>query len=286
MIRHFAAPDGRRLAYRDEGPASGPASGAPTVLCLAGLTRDARDFEPLAARLAGRYRVVRLDARGRGGSDWAKEPIAEYQVPVEAGDALALLDHLGIARTALIGTSRGGLIGLGIGTAAPGRLSCLVLNDVGPVVEPSGLERIMGYVGIDPGWADFSEAATGLALSMGASFPDLTGEQWMAFARSIYADDEGRPRLSYDPRIREAVAASIAKAPPDLWTLFDRLGELPVLAIRGERSDVLSAETLAEMVRRRPATRTVTVPQRGHAPFLDEPEAVAAIEAFLDAHAG
>lgn len=279
MTERFAAPDGRRLAYRDSG-----GDGAP-VLCLAGLTRNGKDFDSLARHLAPGYRVIRLDARGRGDSDWAEDPVAEYQVPVEAGDALALLDHLGIERTALIGTSRGGIVGLVIAATAPERLGCLVLNDVGPVVEPSGLERIMSYVGIDPGWADFSEASAALAHSMGAAFPDLTGEQWMAFARSIYADDDGRPRLTYDPKLRDAVTGS-RTAPKGLWALFDAIGPLPMLTIRGENSDVLSAETLEEMVRRRPAMQAVTIPHRGHVPFLDEAEAVEAIDAFLATHAG
>lgn len=280
MSGRFAAPDGRRLAYRDSGD-TGPA-----VLCLAGLTRNSRDFDSLAGHLAPRYRVVRLDSRGRGDSEWADDPVSEYQVPIEARDVLALLDHLGLQRVALIGTSRGGILGLAVATFARDRLSCLVLNDVGPVVEPSGLERIMSYVGVDPGWANFSEAAAGLAQSLGASFPDLTGEQWMAFARGLYADEEGRPRLRYDPAIRDALDAAMKAGGGDLWEWFEGLDDLPVLAIRGERSDVLSAETLEEMARRHPGTQTVTVPNRGHAPFLDEPEAVEAIDRFLERHAG
>ena len=277
MSERFHARDGRRLAYQDSG------GDGPPVLCLAGLTRNASDFAWIAGHLAERYRVIRLDSRGRGESEWAEDPVAEYQVPVEARDAVALLDHLGIARAALIGTSRGGILGMTIGATDPGRLSCLVLNDVGPVVEPAGLAKIMGYLGMEPGWSSFSEAATALAQSMGAAFPDLTGEQWLSFARTVFADEEGRPRLTYDPRLREAVAAGLP--PADLWHLFDCLRDVPILTIRGENSDILSAETLAEMQRRRPDMAAVTVPDRGHVPFLDEPEAVDAIDAFLAAHA-
>lgn len=278
MSGTFEAADGRRLAYRDTG------SDGPPVLCLAGLTRNASDFEWLAWHLSPRYRVLRLDSRGRGGSEWAEKPVDEYQVPVEARDALALLDHLGIARAAVVGTSRGGILGMAIGATARERLSCLVLNDVGPVVEQDGLAKIMGYVGIDPGWNSFSEAATALAHSMGAAFPDLTGEQWMSFARTLYEDREGRPQLTYDPRLREAVHAGLPAG--EMWHLFDALDGLPILTIRGENSDILSAETLAEMQRRRPDMVAVTVPNRGHVPFLDERQAVQAIDAFLDAHAG
>lgn len=277
MNGRFKTPDGRSLAYRDEGRGS-------AVLCLAGLTRDGRDFAMLARHLTPRYRVIRLDARGRGQSTWADQPLAEYQVPVEAGDALALLDHLGVDRVTVIGTSRGGMQGMVLGATQRDRLNGLVLNDVGPVIEPDGLTKIMGYVGIDPGWPSFSDAATALAQSMGAAFPDLTGEQWMTLARSIYADDDGRPRLSYDPKLRDAVEASMKEAPPDLWALFDALGDLPILAIRGENSDVLSAGTLALMQARRADLKAVTIPGRGHVPFLDEPPALDAIDAFLAAH--
>ncbi|MFQ5566299.1 MAG: alpha/beta fold hydrolase [Paracoccaceae bacterium] len=279
MTKYFEARDGRRLAYQDTGGAG------PVVLCLPGLTRNARDFAGLAAHLAPLYRVLRLDARGRGMSEWADDPVAEYTVPVEAGDALALLDHVAAARAAVIGTSRGGILGLTIGVTAPGRLSCLVLNDIGPEIETRGLDYIMSYLGIEPKAARFREAAAALEKSMGAAFPDLTPTQWLGFARTIYRDEDGRPRLSYDARLRDAVEAAIEEAPDDLWPLFDALAGLPVLAIRGENSDILSAETLAEMARRRPDMAHVTIADRGHAPFLDEPAAVAAIDEFLERHA-
>ncbi len=283
MTRYFEAPDGRRLAYQDTGGTG------PVVLCLAGLTRNARDFAGLAAHLAegpnGRYRVLRLDSRGRGLSDWADDAIAEYTVPVEAGDALALLDHLEVARAAIVGTSRGGILGMMIGATAPGRLSCLVLNDIGPVIGPQGMDNIMGYLGVEPKAASFEALAAALERAMGAAFPDFSSRQWRGFARTIYRDEDGRPRLSYDARLRDAVEVALAGAPADLWALFDALAGLPVLTIRGENSDILSAETLAEMARRRPDMAHVTVTNRGHAPFLDEPAAVAAIDEFLERHA-
>ena len=278
MTKFFEAPDGRRLAYQDTGGAD------PVVLCLAGLTRNARDFAGLAAHLAPHYRVLRLDARGRGLSEWADDPIAEYTVPVEAGDALALLDHLEVPRAAIIGTSRGGILGLMIAAGMPGRVNCLVLNDIGPVIEAQGLANIMGYLGVEPKAATFEAAARALQKSMGAAFPDFSALQWLGFARTIYRDEGGRPRLSYDARLRDAVEAATQGAPPDLWPVFDALAELPVLTIRGENSDILSVETLAEMARRRPDMAHVTIRNRGHVPFLDEPEAVAAIDEFLARH--
>jgi pimeloyl-ACP methyl ester carboxylesterase len=282
MTRYFEASDERRLAYQDTGGED------PVVLCLAGLTRNARDFAGLAVHLAEasrrRYRVLRLDSRGRGMSEWADDPIAEYTAPVEAGDALALLDHLEIARAAIVGTSRGGILGMMIGATAPGRVSCLVLNDIGPVIEPQGVEYIMGYLGVQPEAASFEAAAAALERSMGAAFPDLSSLQWLGFARTIYREEGGRPRLSYDARLRDAVEAAMQAVLADLWPLFDALAGLPILTVRGENSDILSAETLAEMARRRPDMAQVTVRNRGHVPFLDEPEAVAAIDEFLERH--
>ncbi|TFG88558.1 MAG: alpha/beta hydrolase [Hyphomicrobiales bacterium] len=283
MTKFFEGPDGRRLAYQDTGGIG------PVVLCLAGLTRNARDFAGLAAHLAAHYRVLRIDSRGRGLSEWADDPVAEYTVPIEAGDALALLDHLEIPRAAIIGTSRGGILGVILGATASARMNCLVLNDVGPVIEPQGLAGIVGFLGIEPRADTFEAAAEGLERAMGAAFPDLSAKQWLGFARTIYRDDGGRPRLSYDPRLRQAVEVAMKAAKqagqPDLWGFFDALTGLPILAIRGANSDILSAETLAEMARRRPDMAHVTVANRGHAPFLDEPEALTAIDTFLERHA-
>lgn len=276
MTRTFSAPDGRELAYQDS-----EAAGA-VVMCLPGLTRNSRDFAGLAQHLGERYRVLRLDPRGRGMSAWAADPVAEYTVPVEAGDALALLDHLVIERAAIIGTSRGGLMGMTIAATQPDRVRGLVLNDIGPVIEEAGLAYIMTHLGIPPKAASFEEAAANLQTALGAAFPDLTLQQWMGFARTIYRDDGGRPALSYDPRLRAAVEKSMEQGPADLWDLFDALAGVPLLTIRGENSDILSAETFEEMARRRPDMARVTVPRRGHPPFLDEPEARDAIDAFLE----
>lgn len=276
MTRSFQAPDGRTLAYQDtlgEGP---------PVLCLPGLTRNGRDFAGLAQHLAERYRVLRLDPRGRGMSEWADDPVAEYTVPVEAGDAVALLDHLELRQAAIIGTSRGGLMGMVIGATWPDRIGALVLNDIGPVVEQAGLDVIMSYLGIEPEAQDFDEAARQLEARMGAAFPDLTHAQWRGFARTIYRDEAGRPRLSYDPRLRQAVAKSMEDGLDDLWDVFDALEGLPILTIRAENSNILSAETFDEMAQHRPDMARTTVPRRGHPPFLDEPEAREAIDTFLE----
>ncbi|MEM9196727.1 MAG: alpha/beta hydrolase [Pseudomonadota bacterium] len=268
------------LHYLDSG-GTGPA-----VLCLAGLTRNHRDFDPLAAHLAPRHRVLRLDSRGRGASERAADPVAEYTVPVETADALALIDHLELTRLAIIGTSRGGILGMAIAAARPGLIAALVLNDVGALVEAQGLTRIAGYLGRAPQSADFDGAAAELRAANEAQFPGLPKELWTRVARQLYDDEAGRPVLAYDPRLRDAVAASFEGdvASVDLWPLFEALKDMPMLVIRGALSDILSAETLDAMAARHPALQHLTLPDRGHAPFLDEPRAVAAIDRILEAH--
>lgn len=275
MTEHFDAPDGRRIAYVDTG------GGGPAVFCLPGITRTIVDYADLADHLAPRFRVVRTDYRGRGASGWAEDPLAEYTPVVEGGDVMALAGHLGIDRAALIGTSRGGIIGMLLAAGQPDFVSGLVLNDIGPVVERAGLDFIMTYLGRDPGLADFDAAAARMKVTFGADFPDLSDADWTAFARRTYRDEAGRPVLNYDPALRDATAVALEKSPPHLWPLFDAI-KASVLAIRGANSNILTAQTLSDMVARRPDMAHVTIADRGHVPFLDEPEALAAIDRFLD----
>ncbi|MEL6479663.1 MAG: alpha/beta hydrolase, partial [Pseudomonadota bacterium] len=261
--------------YADTGGAGAP------LLCLAGLTRDSRDFGPLIPHLAGAYRLISMDYRGRGQSDWAKDAVVEYQIPVEGRDALELLDHLGIERAVLVGTSRGGLIGIDLATRQPERLSALVLNDIGPVIDLGGIQFILSYLGRPLEFADFGAAASMLMTVYGPSAPDLSHADWVAYARRSFADEQGRPALSYDPKLRDAVEASIPDAPPDLWPLFDAIA-CPVLTLRGANSNILTAETFAEMQARKPGMSAVEVPDRGHCPLLDEPASLAALRAFLE----
>ncbi len=281
MTERFAAPDGRRLAYLDTG---GP---GPPVLCLAGLTRNGRDFDFLAEHLAPRYRVIRLDSRGRGRSDHAEDPLSEYTVPVESGDALALLDHLAIPKVTIIGTSRGGILGMALGSGARERVRALVLNDVGAVIEMRGLLRIMATLGRQPKADTFDAAAAELKQANRHEFPDVPEARWLVHARAIYKDKDGRPRRSYDKHLRSAAAIAIDSdvATINLWPMFEALKGLPILLIRGANSDILLAKTAEEMAAHMPGLRYVEVPGRGHAPFLDEPPAVAAIDRFLEEHA-
>jgi len=277
---YYPSADQRLTLYaRDYGV---PFDDAPTVLCLHGLTRNSADFEWIAAHLSRRYRVIAADQRGRGLSDWDPEP-ANYTPAVYSLDMLGLLNHLGIARTAIIGTSMGGLMAMILGVTARGRLSGLVINDVGPDIEATGLARIASYTGKTKPAANWADAAEIARFINEIAFPDYGPDDWMAFARRLFREKDGVPVTAYDPAISGAFKpqSDAPVAPPDLWPMWDGLQGLPVLAIRGALSDLLSPATLDRMGERHAGMLAVTVPNRGHAPMLDEPEAVAAIDAFL-----
>lgn len=275
MIQHFDAPDGLRLAYADEG------AGHP-ILCLAGLTRNMRDFEPVVERFAGRARIIRMDLRGRGASAFDPDH-GNYNPVVEGRDALALLDHLGLARVTILGTSRGGLIALGLGNSHAHRLHGVILNDIGPVIDARGLAVIMGYLGSRPGYASYEDAADRLPGAMAPRFANVPRATWRAYAERLWREAPDGLDLRYDPHLRTAVIEQSATgALPDLWPLFDGLKAMPSALIRGANSDLLSPETAAEMRRRHPEMLYAEVPDRGHVPFLDEPEAVGLIETYLE----
>jgi len=267
------------LYARDYGA---PFAGAPDVLCLHGLTRNSADFEGIAAHLSQHYRVVVADQRGRGLSQWDPEP-ARYNPGVYVQDMLGLLNHLGIARAAIIGTSMGGLMAMVMGMVARDRMSAVVINDVGPDIEAAGLARIAAYTGKTQPAATWADAAKTAEFINAVAFPDYGADDWMAFARRLFIEKAGVPVPAYDPAIANGLKpqSDAPVAPPDLWPMWDALQGLPVLAIRGGLSDLLSAQTLAKMAERHDGMIAVTVPNRGHAPMLDEPEAVAAIDAVL-----
>ena len=271
----YLSDDGLRLYARDQ---PGPGADAPAVLCLPGLTRNGKDFGAIAERLRRRHRVICPDQRGRGRSQ--RDPDAAHYVPMRyVQDMFTLLDTLGFSRVTVIGTSLGGLMGMLMLALQPQRVEALVLNDVGPVIDPAGIARLATYVGKSAPVANWDEAIAQTAAINGIAFPGYGRADWAAMARNVYVQEGTQPVLDYDPAIAQGVAAGTAA--PDLWPLFDGLAPRPMLVIRGELSDILSPQTLAEMQRRRPTLQTVTVPGVGHAPMLDEVEAVAAIEPFL-----
>jgi len=262
---HLTAPDGTRLFFLDEGPRD-----AIPILCLAGLTRTHRDFDPVLPALAD-YRVIRMDYRGRGDSDWADA--ATYTIPQEAQDALLLLDHLGLRDAGILGTSRGGLIAMGLAMAARDRLRGVCLVDIGPDLAPGGLDRIKDYLGRNPAFTSHAEMAAAMP-GLNPQFADVPPERWLAEVQKHFTETPRGLQITYDPKLRDAVLAAGATPVPDLWPFFDAMGDLPLALIRGANSDLLSRETAAEMRRRRPDMLFADVPGRGHVPFLDEPDAV------------
>ena len=267
--QHFPAEDGARLAYRDDG------AGLP-LLCLPGLTRSLADFDYLIPHLPP-LRLIRMDYRGRGESAWTGP--ATYTVEQEGKDALRLLDHLGVAKAAILGTSRGGLIGMVLGAVARDRVLGLCLNDVGPEIARDGLARISDYVGRNPAGRTLQGYADRLSRSPGFDGVPIT--RWLDEARKLVVETPEGLRLPYDPALREAFLAAFDGPPVDLWPLFDALQGLPLALIRGANSDLLTPETAQKMRARRPDMGFAEVPGRAHIPFLDEPEAVALIRSFL-----
>ena len=265
-----SAADGLRLYARDYDPHT---AGALPVVCLSGLTRSSEDFHELAVALsrdASRpRRVLSLDYRGRGRSEWDKN-WRNYDVKIELNDVLQVLTAAGIEKAVFVGTSRGGLITMALSAVRPTLIAGVVLNDIGPVLEAVGLARIRGYVGKLPTPRTRLEAAQILQQTSSAEFPAFTDEQWQALVRVTWREADGQLVLNYDPNLMKTLEPSDPEAPsPDLWPLFEGLKPFPLLVIRGEHSDLLSAETVQAMQERHPRLTAITVPGQGHAPALD-----------------
>lgn len=274
--RFYTSPDGLKLHYRDY---QGPPDAHFTVLCIPGLTRNARDFEELAPHLAQRYRVLCVELRGRGLSEYAKDS-ATYVPPVYMRDVAALIQHEGLAQVALIGASLGGIISMILGGVMPQRLLGVILNDVGPELDTAGLTRIASYLGKSKPINSWDDAAAAIQFLDGANYPGYQQADWQKMARRRFIQTEdGSFRADYDLNISKPFAGSSAAV--NLWPFFLRLKRIPVLAIRGGTSDLLSAEVFARMKREVPHLQQAVVPQHGHAPYLDEPEALQAIDSFL-----
>lgn len=276
--RNWTSADGLTLAARDY---TGPAD-KPTIVCLPGLTRNSRDYKALAERLAGEWRVVAPDFRGRGKSEYAKDPMT-YVPATYAVDTLAMLDALAIGRFVAIGTSLGGLVTMAMAAAANDRLAGVVLNDVGPELDPAGLGRIRNYVGKGQAMPTWLHAARALADGQSHVYPGYEIEDWLAMAKRLYRlNSAGRIVLDYDMKIAEPFKVPGNETPGDLWTLFGGLDDVPLLVVRGALSDVLATAT-AQRMTKRPTAKLVTISGVGHAPTLGEPAAVKAIEQFLTA---
>ncbi|CAN5127536.1 alpha/beta hydrolase [soil metagenome] len=276
--KYWWSNDGLRLHYRDY---AGP-DDRPPLLCLPGLTRNARDFDPLARRLAGRWRLICPDLRGRAESAYAKDPMT-YVPLTYLHDLERLLTDLALSRFIVIGTSLGGIIAMIMASTRPDRLAGAILNDVGPQIEEAGLARIRSYVGTGSTHPTWVHAARALADTNADIFPDYDLEQWLAMAKRLYRlNSSGRVVLDYDMRIAEPLRVPGGEAGVDLWPTLAGFAAVPTLIVRGERSDLFSADTADRMrVWIGGDTEVATVPGVGHAPTLDEPEALAAIERLL-----
>jgi pimeloyl-ACP methyl ester carboxylesterase len=274
---YWQSHDGLRLYARVY---AGPDSGAPAVLCLHGLTRNSRDFEDLAPHLQRRYRVIVPDLRGRGFS--ARDShLQNYQPANYVRDIMALLGAAGAPRFGIIGTSLGGMLAMMLSHSHPALVAGIVLNDVGPEVDPAGIERIKQYAGRLPPAGTWKVAIAQTVAVYGDAWPGLAPERWQVLARRGYREDAaGKVELDADPNIGEALRAAPA-ATLNLWPLWGALRKVPTLAIRGDRSDILSAATFARMKNENPDLQQLTVANRGHVPLLDEPECMAALDAFL-----
>ena len=277
--KFFRSRDGLQLYYRDY---AGDARKAP-VLCLHGLTRNSRDFAALAEHIAPARRVIVPDQRGRGRSQYDSHWL-NYHPGTYVDDMWTLLRELSLERVIVVGTSLGGLMTMLMAAMRPQVLAGAVLNDIGPEIDPAGATRIQSYAGRLPPVRNWDDAAAQMKMTFGLALPEYTEQQWRTFARLAFDEGEdGVPRLAADPKIGDAIRS--IPAPPGavqaLWLAFGQLRAMPALAFRGAHSDVLSAATFERMQREVPSLVAVTVANRGHAPQLDEPDSLRAIDTFL-----
>jgi len=276
-----SAPDGLRLHARCYGARSAPGL---AVVCLPGLARTAEDFDVLASALSGDAgrprRVVALDYRGRGLSEYDRNP-ANYNFQVELADLLAVTAALDAAPAVFVGTSRGGILAMLLAAVRPTAICGVVLNDIGPVIEPKGLMRIKGYVGKLPQPRSFAEGAEILRRLFDAQFPKLAPDDWLASAHRAFREKDGALVPTYDIKLAETLEGVDFEKPfPPLWKEFDALSHRPVMVVRGANSDILSAETVEAMRARRSSLEVIEVPDQGHAPLLAEPDTIGQISAF------
>lgn len=280
---YVSAKDGLKLHVREYGPA---VSDRPAVVCLPGMARTASDFHDLAEILANDphqpHRVISVDYRGRGLSEWDPD-WTHYNPFVEIDDLQQVLSALGIAKAIFVGTSRGGLLVLGLVGIAPELIHAVVFNDVGPVVEPQGLVRIRGYLGKMPTPESYAEAVEILRSYQDAQFPSLDTRDWEALAHGTWHEEDGALKLAYDPALKNTLeGVDLEKAAPPLWPMFDGLKDVPVLAVRGERSDILRPETLDEMQARHANLETLLIADQGHTPVMTHPEVNGPIARFIN----
>jgi len=275
--RFFTVGDGLKLHYRDY-PGG---SDEPPILCLPGLTRNAKDFAEFAERISPRFRVLALNFRGRGLSDYDPLP-ARYLPPTYAHDVIELLDQLEISQAIFVGTSLGGLVTMLMAVMAPQRIAASILNDIGPEIADAGVDRIKTYVGKGTRFKSWDEAAEVVAANNAHAFEGYSHDDWVRMAKRNCREENGEIVFDYDQAIAQPFNSPAPAPQFDMWPLFAALGQKPLLVIRGAKSDLLSANALEKMQAAAPKMRSAVVPGVGHAPELNETEAVEAIDAFLE----
>lgn len=277
---YYTSRDGLQL-YARHYPA--PRSTRRPVICLPGITRNARDFDIIASALANdpvRPRpVYALDMRGRGRSEHDPDS-KNYAVPVEMMDVLDFITLRSLVGAAILGTSRGGLIAMVMASAEPNAIGAVVMNDIGPVIDLDGLTRIAGYVGRTPFPHSWSDAARLVKDLNARQFPRVTDVEWLEIARQFFNEKDGKPVPGYDPKLSASLSV-LSGPPPALWPQFEALKHVPVMVLRGENSDLLSSKTVDEMRRRHPRITAHTVRWEGHAPLLRDAHTIDVIAKFL-----
>ena len=276
--RFFTVSDGLKLHYRDY-PGS---ADRPPILCLPGLTRNAKDFANLAELYSPRFRVIAIEFRGRGLSDYDADP-ARYLPPTYAHDVIELMTQLAIPQAIFVGTSLGGLVTMLLAVMAPQRIAAAILNDIGPEIADAGVNRIKSYVGRGVRFRSWDEAAETVAANNAHAFEHYSHDDWLRMAQRNCREENGEIVFDYDQAIALPFNSAESNSQFNMWPLFAALAEKPLLVIRGATSDLLSVDTLAKMHAAAPGMHSATVPGVGHAPELNEPEAAAAIDAFLGA---
>lgn len=275
---YFTNPDGLKQYYRDYN--SAPES-APTVLCMPGLTRNSKDFAGVASHMAKSCRVICVEQRGRGNSEWDPDP-SRYRPDVYVADMKALLEHLGSEQVIAFGVSLGGLMTMMMGAMMPGTLIGAIINDIGPEVDPTGIARIKSYVGKGTPPTTWDEAVAAVKNSNTGVYPKFSEDDWRTFTEKLYKDEDGKPVLQYDPALSQNFNEEESQSSPDLWPIFGMLKDIPMVVLRGELSDILSNDTLLRMAMEHPDLDPVTVPDKGHVPLMTEPECLSAIDALLE----
>jgi pimeloyl-ACP methyl ester carboxylesterase len=275
-----SAPDGLKLHVLEHGPRSDP---RPAVVCLPGLTRTVEDFDKLAEALAARgRRVLAIDSRGRGRSDYDRNA-DNYSLPIELADLMAVLAAREAHPAVFVGSSRGGLLTMLLAAQRPATIAGAILNDIGPVIERTGIMRLKGYVGKLHVPRNFEEGADILRRLFGHQFPNVDLAGWEVAARRTWREEKSGFVVTYDVNLAKTLKGFDADSPiPPLWLQFDALAHVPVMVVRGANSDILSAETLAAMAARRASMDVIEVPDQGHTPFLAEPEIIGRLIAFIE----